>query len=263
MATYNKRGYKAPKPKDEAAEDQIDVDTLDNIKEEDSATAEVFNTLDESANKLEDWVAKNQKYIFGVVGAIAVVAAGYLLYNKFIVEPKEDEAANEMFQAQQYFQQAVDGQTANDSLYNLALKGGEGKLGFIGITDNYSGTKAANLAHYYAGMAYLNTGKFKEAVEQLEQFKSDDMFLKAIATGAIGDAFSELGQKEDALSYYQKAAEANANDFTTPRYLYKAGQMALEMGKKAEALKFFTEIKDKYETSQEGAGIDAMIAMVE
>ncbi|ESU26387.1 hypothetical protein FLJC2902T_28740 [Flavobacterium limnosediminis JC2902] len=263
MATYNKRGYKAPKPKDEAVENQVDVDVLDNIKEEDSATAEVFNTLDQSANKLEDWVAKNQKYIFGVVGAIGLAAAVYLVYDKFVVEPKEEDAANEMFQAQQYFQQAVDGQTANDSLYNLALKGAEGKLGFIGIADNYSGTKAANLAHYYAGMAYLNTGKFKEAVTQLEQFKSEDMFLKAIAIGAIGDAFSELGQKEDALSQYQKAADANVNDFTTPRYLYKAGQLALEMGKKEEALKFFTQIKEKYETSQEGASIDAMIAMVE
>ncbi|ESU22259.1 hypothetical protein FEDK69T_22410 [Flavobacterium enshiense DK69] len=263
MATYNKRGYKAPKPKDEAVVEQVDVDVLDSVKEEDSATAEVFNTLDQSANKLEDWVAKNQKYIFGVVGAIAVAAAGYLLYDKVIVEPKENEAANEMFQAQQYFQQAVDGQTANDSLYNLALKGGEGKLGFVGIADSYSGTKAANLAHYYAGMAYLNTGKFKEAVEQLEQFKSDDMFLKAISIGAIGDAYSELGQKENALSQYQKAADANVNEFTTPRYLYKAGQLSLEMGKKAEALKFFTQIKEKYETSQEGATIDAMIAMVE
>ncbi|UOK43862.1 MULTISPECIES: tetratricopeptide repeat protein [Flavobacterium] len=263
MATYNKRGYKAPKPKDEAVVEQVDVDVLDSVKEEDSATAEVFNTLDESANKLENWVAKNQKYIFGVVGAIGLAAAVYLVYDKFIVEPKENEAANEMFQAQQYFQQAVDGQTANDSLYNLALKGGEGKLGFIGIADSYSGTKAANLAHYYAGMAYLNTGKFKEAVEQLEQFKSDDMFLKAISIGAIGDAYSELGQKENALSQYQKAADANVNEFTTPRYLYKAGQLSLEMGKKAEALKFFTQIKEKYETSQEGATIDAMIAMVE
>lgn len=263
MATYNKRGYKQPKPKDEAVENQVEVDELDNIQEEESATAGVFNTLDENANKLEDWVAKNQKYIFGIVGVIAVAAVSYLLYNKFVVEPKEDEAANEMFQAQQFFQQAVDAQAANDSLYNLALKGGEGKLGFVGIAEQFSGTKAANLAHYYAGMAYLNTGKFKEAVQQLEQFSSDDMFLKAISTGAIGDAFSELGQKEDALSYYQKAAEVNANDFTTPRYLSKAGQLALEMGKKAEALKFFTEIKEKYETSQEAQNIDAMIAMVE
>nr|MBP8066911.1 tetratricopeptide repeat protein [Flavobacterium sp.] len=164
---------------------------------------------------------------------------------------------------QQYFQQAVDGQTANDSLYNLALKGGEGKLGFIGIAEQYSGTKAANLAHYYAGMAYLNTGKFKEAVAELEQFKSDDKFLGAIATGAIGDAFSELGQKEDALTYYKKAADANINDFTTPRYMYKAGLLALDMGKKADALKLFTDIKEKYETSQEAVNIDAMIAMLE
>ena len=32
--------------------------------EENSTTAEVFNTLDETASKTEDFVAKNQKYIF-------------------------------------------------------------------------------------------------------------------------------------------------------------------------------------------------------
>ena len=103
MATYKKRGYK-PKTTEEqdiAVEDQ-------------STTAEVFNTLDEGAGKTEAWVAKNQKYIFIIIGAAALVVLGYLGYNQFIQEPKEAEAANEMFQAQQYFQQAVDGQTAND-----------------------------------------------------------------------------------------------------------------------------------------------------
>jgi hypothetical protein len=31
------------------------------------------------------------------------------------------------------------------------------KVGFIKIADEYSGTDAANLANYYAGMVYLNT----------------------------------------------------------------------------------------------------------
>ena len=259
MATYNKRGYKAPKPEEAKVENELEevIDTTD------STTAEVFNTLDETASKTEDWVAKNQKMILGIVGAIAIATIGYVLYNKYVVEEKESKANNEIFQAQQYFQQAVDAAAKPDSLYNLALKGGEGKLGFVGIAEQYAGTDAGNLANYYAGMAYLNLGDFKNAITYLENFKSDDAILKPLALGAIGDAFSETNKVDDAISYYKKAAEASENDFTTPRYLLKAAQLNLAEGKKAEAHKLFVEIKEKYETSKEGMNIDAFIAMTE
>jgi len=131
MATYKKRGYK-PKSKAEEAE----------LVEENSTTAEVFNTLDEGASKTEEWVAANQKYILGGVGLIAIVILGYLGFQKFIQEPKEEEAANEMFQAQQYFDNAVNGNTiVRDSLYTLALNGGEGKYGFLEIIENYGSTE--------------------------------------------------------------------------------------------------------------------------
>lgn len=259
MATYNKRGYKAPKPEEAKVENEFEevIDTKN------STTAEVFNTLDATASKTEDWVAKNQKMILGIVGAIAIATLGYVLYNKYVVEEKEAKANNEIFQAQQYFQQAVDATEKNDSLYKLALKGGEGKLGFVGIADQYAGTDAGNLANYYAGMAYLNLGDFKNAITYLENFKSDDAILKPLALGAIGDAFSETNKVDDAISYYKKAAEASENDFTTPRYLLKAAQLNLATGKKAEAHKLFVEIKEKYETSKEGMNIDAFIAMTE
>ncbi|RZJ63955.1 MAG: hypothetical protein EOO45_19685 [Flavobacterium sp.] len=257
MATYNKRGYKAPKPEDTY------VEPTEPTFEGESTTANVFNTLDEGASKTEAWVARNQKYIFGIVGAIALITIGYMFYDKFVTAPKEEEAANEMFQAQQYFTQAVDGQQANDSLYNLSLKGGEGKLGFLGIIDNYSGTDAANISNYFAGMAYLNTGKYKEAVKHLDEFKSDDELLTAMATGAKGDAFAQLGQNADALEFYAKAAKASDNELTAPRFLFKAGQLALVLNKKEDALKYFTEIKDKYETTQEGMNIEAHIARAE
>lgn len=257
MATYNKRGYKAPKPAE--LNDIEPEETFDG----NSTTAEVFNTLDQGASKTEEWVAKNQKFIFGVVFAIALVTVGYLLYDKFIDAPKEDEAATEMFQAEQYFTQAVDATTAQDSLYTLALNGGEGKLGFLGIIENYSGTDAANLAHYFAGMAYLNTGKYKEAVEHLDQFTTEDDILKAMAKGATGDAFAQLGQNNDALDFYVQAAKASENELTAPRFLFKAGQVAMVLNKKEDALKYFTEIKEKYETSPEGVNIEGYIAMAE
>lgn len=261
MATYNKRGYKAPKEKEKMdntfIEDEVKVD------EKDSTTAGVFNSLDATASKTEEWVARNQKYIFGVVAVIALVTVSYLMYQKFIVEPKENEAAEAMFDAQQNFQKAVDATTNPDSLYNLALKGDKGKLGFAAIADNYSGTSAGNLANYYAGMAYLNTGKFSEAVKSLQEFKANDIMLSTLAVGAIGDAYVEMKKNNEALEQYVKASEMNKNELTTPRYLLKAGQLSLAMGKKADALKYFTEIKEKYEATAEGSMIDGLIGLAQ
>lgn len=263
MATYNKRGYKAPKPQEE--ENEFEQDPIDAISEKDSTTAGVFNSLDEGASRTEEWVAKNQKGIFIFIGVVAVAALGYLGYSKFISEPKENTAAEDMFQAQQYFQQAADATDAkiSDSLYGLSLKGAEGKLGFVKIAEDYSGTDAGNLANYNAGIALLNTKKYKEAIEYLEKFKSDDMILAAVAKGAIGDAFSQLNQPKEALEYYEKAAKLNPNEVTTPRFLLKAGQTALVLKQKADALKYFNEIKEKYETAPEAQNIDALIGLAQ
>ncbi len=257
MATYNKRGYKPEKPQVEKEENVHQA-----VLNDTSDTAEVFNSLDTTANKVGTWFTLNQSKIFYAIGGLALLAVGYLGYQNFIVEPKEEEAANEMFQAQQFYDQALSGQ-ASDSLFNLALKGGEGKMGFLSITEKYSGTDAANLAHYYAGTAYLNMGKNKEAITHLEQFNSKDMFLKAMSLGAIGDAFADLNQPQDAFEFYKKASEHTPNDFSTPRYAYKAGLMALELGKKEEALKLFTLIKDNYKGSIEATNIDVYLGMAQ
>src|SRR5690606_17429512 len=173
MATYKKRGGR-PSTKVEQ-EAQI---------EQDSTTAEVFRSLDEGASRTEAWIEKNQKALLGVLGVIALAVVGYFVFQEFIQKPKEAEAMNEMFQAQVFWEEALTA-TAKDSLYNLSLQGGAGKYGFLDIIDNYSGTNAANLSRYYAGMAYLNLNKYKEAIEQLDKFKSKDEMLAPLAKGAI------------------------------------------------------------------------------
>lgn len=257
MATYNKRGYKATKEK-EVNEVTEDIQVV----EKNSTTAGVFTALDETASRTEDWVAKNQKFIIGIVSVIAVVTVGYLAYEKLIAAPKQEEAANEMFVAQQNFQKATDG-VASDSLYKLSLNGAEGKFGFLKIADEYSGTDAGNLANYYAGIAYLNTGKYTEAINYLGKFKTEDVVLSALAKGAIGDAYSQNNQPKEALENYIKAAESNKNDFTTPRFLLKAGKTALALGNKADALKYFTDIKDNFDSTQEAASIDVLIGLAQ
>lgn len=257
MATYNKRGYKPAKEK-EVKDVTQDISVL----EKNSKTAEVFSTLDATASKTEDFVARNQKIIIGVVVAIALLTVGYLAYQKFVAAPKEEEAANEMFIAQQNFDKATQG-VASDSLYKLSLNGSEGKFGFIKIANEYSGTDAGNLANYYAGVAYLQTGKYTEAIDYLEKFKSEDVVLNAMAKGAIGDAYSQKNQPKEALENYVKAAESDKNNYTTPRFLLKAGKTALALGYKEDALKYFTDIKDNFDASPEAAAIDVLIGLAQ
>lgn len=238
MATYKRRGYK---PKRKEVEEQI---------EDNSTTAEVFNTLDEGAFKTEAWLEKNQKKALGVVGVIAAIVVGILLFQNFVSKPKEKNAMNDMFQAQLYFEKAVNGEDAEEN-YNLALNGGDGQFGFLDILQNYKSTKAGNLANYYAGMAYLHTKDYKNAVNYLDKFKSKDELLAPLATGAIGDAFVQLNQYKEALDYYEKAANMRENEVTTPIYLLKAGAIALEMDKTSVAKKYLEKLVEQYPNTEE------------
>lgn len=247
MATYNKRGNKG-KNKEEK---QHNIETG-------STTAEVFNKLDESASRTEAFVEKNQKYIFVIIGLVAAVVLGYLGYTEFIAKPKQANAMNDMNQAQKYFDQAVN-DVEKDSLFTLSLNGGEGKFGMLDIIDEYGGTPAANLAHYYAGTAYLRLKDYKNAIEYLNKFSSDDEILAPLAKGNIGDAFVQLNQLDDALDYYEQAAKMRDNEYTTPMYLYKAGTISLDLGKADKALTYFETIKEKYPNASEMAMVEVLL----
>lgn len=252
MATYKKRGHK---PKSKAEEQQQSI--------QESTTAEVFNTLDTSASRTEQWVARNQTYILGVIGIIAVGVLGYLGYQRFIQEPREASADRELFFPMQYFTQAQQEESQADSLYNLALNGAEGKYGLLDIIDEYSGTRAANLARYATGISYLHLDQYQEAISYLEDYKSDDAIMGAIGLGSIGDAFMELGQTEEALNYYERALKHDPNDFTTPLYLQKAGVAALSLGQSERAGAYFSRIKDEFPDSPQASGIDAYIGLAQ
>jgi TolA-binding protein len=83
--------------------------------------------------------------------------------------------------------------------------------------------------------------------------------LAPAALGAIGDAFADLGQNKDALSYYEKAAKTQVNSSTTPLFLLKAGNTALDLGDAVKAEKLFTQIKSKYSKSSIANNIDMHI----
>ncbi|WP_299769937.1 tetratricopeptide repeat protein [uncultured Dokdonia sp.] len=250
MATYNKRGYKPKTKAEKVVEEEIDI--------KDSTTAEVFASLDEGASKTEEWVEKNQKAILTVILLILAGALGYMAYGKFIKEPKIAEAANELTVAQESFTTALETTNTNvkDSLYLVALNGSQGKYGLLDVADKYSGTPSANLANYYAGMSYLEIKDYKNAISHLEKFSSSDMILGPLAKGAIGDAFMQLDQAEQALDYYEKALKLNTNDFTTPRFLFKAAVAAIDLGKNDIAVTYLNRIKNEFKDSEYASQVD-------
>ena len=246
MATYKKKGNKSKI----AHKGQIEAQ---------STTAEVFNTLDETASKSEQWIEKNSKPLFAGLIIIAVIILGYLAYNKYVKEPNEIEAADELAYSKTFFDQAEASNIAIDSLYNLALNGADGKYGLLDIIDNYGSTNAGNLAKYMAGISYLKMNDYENAITHLGNFSTDDQILGALAIGNIGDAFADINQPEEALEYYEKAANFKSNDFTSPLYLLKAGNTAMDLKEYKKAETLFTKIKENFANSDEAKEIGMYI----
>lgn len=205
-------------------------------------------------SKTESFIENNKKVLSMVLGGIVVVIGLYFAYTQIYLGPKEIEAQSSIFMAEKYFEK--------DSL-DKAINGDGVNYGFIDIIDEYSGTKTANLAHYYLGISYLRTGAYEDAIEQLKAFSSDDIMISSIAIGAIGDAHMELGNVDDAISYYEKAAKNNENELTTPMYLFKAGLAYEEKGDYAKAFDKYTTIKKDFSDSSEGRTIEKYLARAE
>ena len=217
-------------------------------------TDDQFAQIEETLTKTEQFIENNQKNLMTGVGIIIGLIAVIIGYQNLYLAPMEKEAQAEMYMAELYFQK--------DS-FNLALNGDGQYLGFVDIADEYRSTKAGKLANYYAGLSYLNSGDFESAIEYLKDFSSDDIILSSLALGCIGDAYMELSDIDNALSYYEDASSYSNNEFTTPRYMIKQALIHESNGDFEHALDLYKEIEENYKTSFEGNGIEKYISRAE
>lgn len=204
--------------------------------------------LNEAKESAQGFFEKNQKMIVGIASLVALLFIGYVVYQFFYKEPREVAAKEMIYKAEQQF--------LRDS-FALALENpGGGFEGFLDIIDNYSGTKTANLAKYYAGVSYLNLGNNESAIEYLSSFSAAGQITPTMKNGAMGDAYSEMNDFDNALSYYKKAAYGVENELLSPYYLKKYAMLCEVQGDNGAAQKAYATIKEKYPTSAEGADID-------
>ncbi len=196
------------------------------------------------------FIKKNQFIVYLIAGGLTTAAAIFG-YTEYYQKPLEAKAADAMYVAEKYF--------ANDSS-ELVLNGDGTSKGMLYIIEQFDGTKAANLAKYYAGMSYFRLKNFNKAIEYLKDFSSNAKQVQAVAYGTIGDAYSELKKNDEAIEFYKKAGTHFPEDEAiSSEYLFRAGYFLELNGKNEEAIEIYKQIKQNYPKTEKGFNIDKYI----
>lgn len=213
------------------------------------------NSGEAAIAKAKDFWARNSKTISIIFVLVVVLGGGWLIYNNFFKKPKEQEAAERIFKAEEYYRM--------DSV-NLALNGDGQNPGFLKIISSYGGTPAGNLARFYAGSCYIKLDQNDKAIAQLKKFSSDSKPIQARAYKLLGDAYGDSGKPADALEYYKKAAHHFEEDETNAAdALFSAAYLAQHvLNKPDEAIKLYKELKEKFPRTQPGFDADKYLAQL-
>ena len=208
-------------------------------------------TANDQIKKVTTLYENNKSIISKVLLGVVLVIGAFMTWKYFFLAPKNKKANDAIFRTQLYFKM--------DSL-DWVLNGDGNNKGALKIIKEFSGTAAANLAHYYAGIAYLKKGKFKEAESKLRDFDAKGTLLDANKYGALGDACLEQNKIDNAIEYYTKASNDDKNDLMSPLYLERAA-IACEMkGKTEEAIKNYQRLKADFPQSMQAQNVDRKLA---
>ena len=207
--------------------------------------------VEDALTQSEAFLIKYKNAIIGGVVAVIIIVAGFIMYKNLYAEPREEKAQAALFKGQEYFEQDAFEQALNgDSI---------GYTGFLKVADEYSGTKAANLAKAYAGICFAQLGKYEEAVKMLDSFNGKDQMVAPAILGAAGNCYAQLGQLDKAASTLLSAADKADNNTLSPIFLIQAGEILVKQGKYDDAVNAYTKIKDKYFQSYQAMDIDKYI----
>ena len=210
--------------------------------------------MEEAVSRSEAFINKNKKTITAIVCAVVVLVVAGMLVSTYVIKPREQKAAEALFAGERYFQNGDYETAINGDQYEYA--------GFEAVADQYGCTKAGKLAKVYAGLSFAHLGRYEEAIPMLESFKGKDAMVAPSVLAALGNCYAQVGDEAKAASTLVKAAQLADNNLLSPAYLIQAGQIYEKLGKNADALKVYQEVKNKYYGSMQSMDIDRYIERV-
>lgn len=197
--------------------------------------------LIEYSSRILHFYNQNKAAVWG--GGIAIVLAIGLGVGYVIHSTQQEETARELLSVaeQEYLQ----------GNYETALNGSEADftLGFIQIAANYEGTTAGNLANYYAAASEFELGMYEDALMYIQNYNVPEGVVGVSPISLHASILAELDRYGEAASMFERAANWDTNDSTTPLNLYSAAESYREAGLNEEAKQVVDTIMDEYPNS--------------
>jgi len=205
----------------------------------------------QSYAKVQQTYFENKNTIIGAAVAVILAIAlsiGYYYYS----QTQENRAQELMGVAETYF---LNGD------YETALTGSEQEftVGFEQIINNYSGTKAGNLARYYAAVCEYRLGNTEAALQYIRDFDVTDGIMGVAPLSFKAVLLTENGNHLEAAETYVQAAELDENDATTPYNYLEAANAFNDGGDTDQARTYARKVVDEYPNSQQVADAQRLL----
>ncbi len=165
--------------------------------------------------------------IYLAIAAVILVVGGGLAY--YLITERNEAQSQEMLAfAERYFEAGE---------YELALFGNPdaGHAGLVDISNQFRRTSAGNIASYYAAVAEVRMGNYQEALIYIERFNPPSGILGVGPVSLHASILGSLSQYEEAARMFERAANWDVNESTTPQNLLNAAQAYYEAGNYAKA----------------------------
>ena len=193
--------------------------------------------IEQGLSKTEFFLEKNYKVLLILLGCVFAGAIVWLAYHYLYLEPKNEEAQEQLAIAQQRIA---------EQQYLTALEGDSVSFdGLVGIIDQYGRTKSGKLAKAYAGLVCYRLQRYDEAIDYLKDCSLKDDVLRYTCLGTIGDCYVQKGLTAESVAWLENASEAD-NDFVAAVYKMKLARVYEDLGRESDALALYQVIKDEY-----------------
>ncbi|MCH8556523.1 MAG: tetratricopeptide repeat protein [Balneolia bacterium] len=186
---------------------------------------------------------ENKGAIYGGLIAFIVVVGGIFWYITNSAAQETNARESIAFAEQQFLM----------GNFETALFGSDEELepGLVEIANRFPRTTAGNLAFYYAAVSHTELGDYESALDMIKEFSTPSGVLGVAPISLHGMILMQLERYSDAARMFERAAEWDENNSTTPFNLLQAAEAAYAAGDYNRAQQFATRIKREFPNSQQ------------
>jgi hypothetical protein len=141
-------------------------------KKKKDAVEEPIEGVENLLSRTENYIEENQKSLTIIVTAIVVVVLGYLGYTNFYVAPLEKKQERKFIWLNDIL---------SSTLLILPFMVMEIIRDLLILSMNTALTIPPTWHRYYAGISFLRSGEYHDAIDYLTKFDSNDQLVSPIA----------------------------------------------------------------------------------